>query len=56
MDLQAIARAHRIGQKKEVRVFRLIAKDTIDERMIERAGMKLMLDDIVIQSDRKSVV
>lgn len=54
MDLQAIARAHRIGQTKEVRVYRLIAKDTVDEKIIERANMKLELDQIVIQSQAKS--
>lgn len=54
MDLQAIARAHRIGQTKEVRVYRLIAKDTVDEKIIERAHMKLELDQIVIQSQVKS--
>jgi SWI/SNF-related matrix-associated actin-dependent regulator of chromatin subfamily A member 5 len=29
MDLQAMDRAHRIGQKKEVRVYRLITQDTV---------------------------
>lgn len=56
MDLQAIARAHRIGQTKEVRVFRLIAKNTVDEKMVERTDMKLMLNDIVIQSQVRSEV
>lgn len=58
MDLQAISRVHRIGQTKEVRVFRLIAKDTVDEKMIERADMKLRLSDIVIEShvNTRSVV
>jgi len=56
MDLQAIARAHRIGQTKEVRVFRLIAKNTVDEKMVERTDMKLMLNDIVIQSQVRSEI
>ncbi|KAG4071432.1 hypothetical protein HA402_011586 [Bradysia odoriphaga] len=54
MDLQAISRVHRIGQTKAVRVFRLIAKDTVDEKMIQRADMKLRLSDIVIESHVKS--
>lgn len=54
MDLQAISRVHRIGQTKEVRVFRLIAKDTVDEKMIERADMKLKLSDVVIESHVKT--
>lgn len=36
VDIQAIDRCHRIGQTKEVEVFRLVAKDTIEENMIER--------------------
>ncbi|VDK31248.1 unnamed protein product [Anisakis simplex] len=45
-------RAHRIGQKKQVRVFRFITESTVDERIIERAEMKLRLDSIVIQQVR----
>ena len=48
-DLQAMDRAHRIGQKKTVRVFRLITEHTIEEKMVERAEMKLRLDAVVIQ-------
>ncbi|XP_037035577.1 chromatin-remodeling complex ATPase chain Iswi-like [Bradysia coprophila] len=54
MDLQAISRVHRIGQTKAVRVFRLIAKNTVDEKMIQRADMKLRLSNIVIESHVKS--
>ena len=42
-------RAHRIGQKKQVRVFRLITDNTVEERIVERAEMKLRLDKVVIQ-------
>lgn len=42
-------RAHRIGQKKQVRVFRFITENTIEERIVEKAEMKLRLDNIVIQ-------
>lgn len=51
-DIQAIDRAHRIGQKKQVKVFRLIAEKTIDERIVERAEIKLCLDKKVIQEGR----
>uniref|UniRef100_A0AC35TTL7 Chromatin-remodeling complex ATPase chain Iswi n=1 Tax=Rhabditophanes sp. KR3021 TaxID=114890 RepID=A0AC35TTL7_9BILA len=54
MDLQAQDRAHRLGQKKQVRVFRLITEATVDERIIEKAEMKLCLDNIVIQQGRLS--
>ena len=36
MDLQAMDRAHRIGQKKQVRVYRLVTKNTMEEKMIEK--------------------
>ncbi|XP_017958573.2 chromatin-remodeling complex ATPase chain Iswi-like [Drosophila navojoa] len=50
MDLQAMDRAHRIGQKKQVRVFRLIAENTVDEKILEHADIKLRLDKKVIQT------
>lgn len=52
MDLQAQDRAHRIGQKKQVRVFRMVTEGTVEERIVERAEMKLRLDALVIQSGR----
>jgi len=52
VDLQAMDRAHRIGQKKQVKVFRLITERTVEERIIERAEMKLRLDSVVIQQGR----
>ncbi|CAG0923058.1 unnamed protein product [Notodromas monacha] len=51
-DLQAMDRAHRIGQKKQVRVFRFITENTIEERIVERAEIKLRLDRLVIQQGR----
>ena len=39
-DLQAMDRAHRIGQKKQVIVYRLITENTVDVKIIERAEMK----------------
>jgi chromodomain-helicase-DNA-binding protein 1 len=48
-DLQAMARAHRIGQKNPVSVYRLVAKDTVEEEVLERARNKLMLEFITIQ-------
>lgn len=46
-DLQAIARCHRIGQKKTVHVYRLISGGTIEERILQRAEKKLLLDQMV---------
>jgi chromodomain-helicase-DNA-binding protein 1 len=47
-DLQAMARAHRIGQKNHVMVYRLVSKDTIEEEVLERARNKMILEHLVI--------
>ena len=52
MDLQAMDRAHRIGQQKQVRVFRFITDNTVEEKIVERAEVKLRLDKLVIQQGR----
>lgn len=52
MDLQAMDRAHRIGQKKEVQVFRFCTENSIEEKVIEKAYKKLRLDALVIQQGR----
>jgi len=51
-DLQAMDRAHRIGQKKQVYVFRFVTKDAVEEKVLERAAQKLRLDQLVIQQGR----
>ncbi|KAJ2768918.1 chromatin remodeling complex Adenosinetriphosphatase [Coemansia nantahalensis] len=51
-DLQAMDRAHRIGQTKQVYVYRFISEDTIEEKVLERAMQKLRLDQLVIQQGR----
>ncbi|CCC68165.1 hypothetical protein NCAS_0B00810 [Naumovozyma castellii] len=48
-DLQAMDRAHRIGQKKQVTVYRFVTENAIEEKVIERAAQKLRLDQLVIQ-------
>ena len=45
-------RAHRIGQKKEVNVFRFCVENSIEEKVIEKAYKKLRLDALVIQQGR----
>ncbi|GAB7350055.1 hypothetical protein MBLNU459_g0725t1 [Dothideomycetes sp. NU459] len=51
-DLQAMDRAHRIGQKKQVVVFRMVTENAIEEKVLERAAQKLRLDQLVIQQGR----
>ncbi|XP_007485385.1 chromodomain-helicase-DNA-binding protein 1-like isoform X2 [Monodelphis domestica] len=48
-DLQAIARAHRIGQKKSVKIIRLIGRDTVEEVIYRRAASKLRLTSAIIE-------
>ena len=49
VEEQAAGRAHRIGQKKVVQVIRLLAKDTIEEKIFELQQKKKELIDRVIQ-------
>ncbi|KAI0830534.1 P-loop containing nucleoside triphosphate hydrolase protein [Trametes gibbosa] len=48
-DLQAIARAHRYGQKKTVLVFKLMVKDSAEERIVQTGKKKLVLDHLIVQ-------
>ncbi|XP_052585970.1 chromodomain-helicase-DNA-binding protein 1-like isoform X2 [Peromyscus californicus insignis] len=48
-DLQAAARAHRIGQNKSVKVIRLIGRDTVEEIVYRKAASKLQLTNMVME-------
>ena len=50
MDKQAEARAHRIGQKNAVRVFRLVTINSVEEDILARANHKLDVDNKIIQA------
>jgi SWI/SNF-related matrix-associated actin-dependent regulator of chromatin subfamily A member 5 len=52
MDLQAQDRAHRIGQKRSVRVYRFVTDGTAEEKIYRRALKKLYLDAVVVQQGR----
>lgn len=51
LDMQAIARAHRIGQKKKVLVFTLVTRDTAEEKIVAMARKKLALDQVIHNMD-----
>ncbi|PRQ30525.1 putative DNA helicase chromatin remodeling SNF2 family [Rosa chinensis] len=50
MDQQAQDRCHRIGQTREVHIYRLISESTIEENILKKANQKRTLDNLVIQS------
>ena len=62
VDQQAMDRAHRLGQTKQVTVYRLVVKETIEERILQRAREKsevYRLEEIVIMCalvDKKSLL
>ncbi|KAL5785967.1 hypothetical protein ACOSQ2_008359 [Xanthoceras sorbifolium] len=47
-DLQAMARAHRLGQTNKVMIFRLITRGTIEERMMQMTKKKMVLEHLVV--------
>lgn len=49
-DQQAMDRAHRLGQTKQVTVYRLITAGTIEERIMEKAGIKGAIQRMVIKT------
>lgn len=50
MDLQAQDRAHRIGQKKIVSVFRLITNSPVEEKILSRASEKMNMSELVVEA------
>lgn len=49
MDRQCEDRAHRIGQIRDVHIYRFVSQHTVEEAMLRKANQKRSLDDIVIQ-------
>ncbi|EPQ66055.1 Bgt-5281 [Blumeria graminis f. sp. tritici] len=49
MDKQCQDRCHRIGQTRDVHIYRLISEYTIETNILRKANQKRILDDIVIQ-------
>jgi len=51
-DLQAQARCHRIGQTSEVKIYRLVTRNTYEREMFDRASMKLGLDRAILHKEK----
>ncbi|CAO3569811.1 unnamed protein product [Mortierella alpina] len=49
MDRQCQDRCHRIGQTRDVHIYRFVSEFTIEENMLKKANQKRMLDNVVIQ-------
>lgn len=49
-DLQAVSRCHRLGQNKEVKVYRLLTSKTIEQKIFTEATKKLVLSETVMNS------
>jgi len=48
MDLQAMDRAHRLGQTRPVTVYRLVCRGTVEERILKRASQKNAVQQLVM--------
>jgi superfamily II DNA or RNA helicase len=55
VEAQAVDRAHRIGQSKRVFAYRLIARDTVEEKVVELQSRKRDLADSIIRADASLV-
>ncbi|KOS20093.1 Chromatin remodeling factor mit1 [Escovopsis weberi] len=49
-DMQALSRAHRIGQKNKVLCFQLVTKDSVEEQIMQVGRKKMALDHALIES------
>jgi superfamily II DNA or RNA helicase len=50
VEMQAIDRTHRIGQEKPVFAYRLVARDTVEERILELQSQKRALADAILSA------
>jgi SNF2 family DNA or RNA helicase len=55
VEAQAIDRAHRIGQTRPVFAFRLIARDTVEEKVLELQTTKRRLADAIVRADESLI-
>jgi superfamily II DNA or RNA helicase len=55
IEAQAIDRAHRIGQTRNVFAYRIIAKDTVEEKVLSLQAQKKDLADMIINADNSLI-
>jgi SNF2 family DNA or RNA helicase len=55
VEAQAIDRAHRIGQVRPVFAFRLIARNTVEEKVLELQASKRQLADAIVRADESLI-
>ena len=55
VEAQAIDRAHRIGQTRHVFAYRLIARDTVEEKVLQLQRTKRDLADAIISEDNATL-
>src|SRR5206468_2021272 len=55
VEAQAIDRTHRIGQSRPVFAYRLIARDTVEEKVLELQETKRALADSIISADESLI-
>src|SRR5579871_4711540 len=48
-DIQALSRAHRIGQKKKVLCFQLMTRNSVEEKIMQIGRKKMALDHVVVE-------
>jgi superfamily II DNA or RNA helicase len=55
VEAQAVDRAHRIGQNRRVFAYRLIARDTVEEKILQLQGSKRKLAEAIISADNSLI-
>ena len=55
MDRQAQDRCHRIGQTREVHIYRMVSKHTVEENILKKARQKIQLENLALKEGASSL-